>query len=539
LINENTLRSAGDKKIEVPLSRIALLMAVVLVLSCASIEFTRSANLISSFWPSNAIVLIALLKAPRSLKNYSLIFAAGWIGIFCANLLGGRDALPSGELATADVLEVAAALAALHLLNADADDLTSFRSLFIFVIVGGLAPVVGATLGAATIAQQHAIEFSRIWISWYATDVLGMIVVGPFLMTMTYEQFRSVQLGNRHLEASLVLGLVVIVCTLAVYYRVFVFAVIPVILVAILRFRLIGAATAVLVFAVVSIYFVSKGIGFPILRQASPAERILALQTFLVAIALWSFPVASLLAERDGLLQSLDSANVQLREDNEKKTQMVIDLHRSLLNVEERQRLHLSHDLHDQTGQPLAAALIELGAIEKEAGNLQRDRIGRLRERLDEIMQALHRIAWQLRPPAIDELGLASALSDYVSEWSHKVGIKTDFQCDDLKLDNLSDEIRMTIYRVLGEALTNAAKHARGCTVVSVLINRVDSRLQMIIEDDGCGFDAREASGASASAVNGGLGIAGMRERLMFIGGDLAIESSPGAGTTVFARIPV
>jgi len=97
----------------------------------------------------------------------------------------------------------------------------------------------------------------------------------------------------------------------------------------------------------------------------------------------------------------------------------------------------------------------------------------------------------------------------------------------------------MTIYRVLGEALTNAAKHAHGCTVVSVLINRVDSRLQMIIEDDGCGFDAREASGASASAVNGGLGIAGMRERLMFIGGDLAIESSPGAGTTVFARIPV
>jgi len=87
------LRSAGynkgNKKIEVPLSRIVLLLVVVLILSCASIEFTRSANLISSFWASNAIVLIALLKAPRSLKNYSLIFSAGWVGIFCANLLGG------------------------------------------------------------------------------------------------------------------------------------------------------------------------------------------------------------------------------------------------------------------------------------------------------------------------------------------------------------------------------------------------------------------------------------------------------------------
>jgi signal transduction histidine kinase len=163
--------------------------------------------------------------------------------------------------------------------------------------------------------------------------------------------------------------------------------------------------------------------------------------------------------------------------------------------------------------------------IEKEASAVQGDRIHRLRNRLEDTVQAVHRIAWQLRPAAIDELGLASALGAYISEWSQQFGMRTDFQCDDTKLDGLSDEIRMTIYRVLGEALNNIAKHARGCTVVSVLISRAESRLQLIIEDDGCGFESE-------------LGLAGMRERLMFIGGDLEVESSPGAGTTIFARIP-
>ena len=122
-----------------------------------------------------------------------------------------------------------------------------------------------------------------------------------------------------------------------------------------------------LTLVLVSFYFVAKGIGTPILRQASPSERILALQVFLAATALWCFPVAALLAERDSLMAALDLANARLRTDNESKSRMVIDLRRSLLNVEEQERLHLSHELHDQTGQPLAAALMELSVIEKEA----------------------------------------------------------------------------------------------------------------------------------------------------------------------------
>jgi signal transduction histidine kinase len=182
-----------------------------------------------------------------------------------------------------------------------------------------------------------------------------MIIVGPLLLIVDREQLRSLQTEQRYLEALGILALIIAVSILAFYYRAFVLVVIPVTLVAILRFRLLGAAVAMLTLVLVSFYFVAKGIGTPILQQASPSERILALQVFLAATALWCFPVAALLAERDSLMAALDLANSRLRTDNEKKSRMVIDLRRSLLNVEEQERLHLSHELHDQTGQPLAA----------------------------------------------------------------------------------------------------------------------------------------------------------------------------------------
>ena len=85
--------------------------------------------------------------------------------------------------------------------------------------------------------------------------------------------------------------------------------------------------------------------------------------------------------------------------------------------------------------------------------------------------------------------------------------------------------------------MTNIVKHARGATSVSVVIERVNTQVRLTIEDNGCGFDMGAASGPG-NLRNGGLGIAGMRERLTLIGADLEIESSPGSGTAIFARIP-
>ena len=339
-------------------------------------------------------------------------------------------------------------------------------------------------------------------------------------------------------EAVAIFLLIVAVVVVAAYYRAVLFIVVPVILVAVLRFGIAGAAVGMLVTAVVGSVFIINGIGSPVILQASLAERIMALLIFLAATALWSFPVAAALAERDRLMTELDAAKARLEAENEKKSQMVVGLHHRLVNAEEKERLRLSHELHDQTGQALAAALLELSRIEKQVGEAERDRLHRVREQVDRIAQAVHRISWELRPAAIHELGLATALANYASEWSAQFRIPVDFHCDSGKLEGFSDDIRMTLYRVVGEALTNVCKHAHGATAVSIVISCEPSLLRLSVTDDGCGFDTKPMLENASNAVGDGLGLVGMRERLALVGGEIEMESSPGSGTTLFARIP-
>jgi signal transduction histidine kinase len=207
------------------------------------------------------------------------------------------------------------------------------------------------------------------------------------------------------------------------------------------------------------------------------------------------------------------------------------ELRRRIMRAQEQERLRLAHDLHDQTGQSLTAAILELSGIEHLVDGSDRDRVRRLRKQMEAMGQTLHRIAWELRPASIDELGLTNSLENYFLEWSAQHAIEVDYHCTDSALDERSDEIRTTIYRVVQEALTNVAKHATRATNVSIIIGDVDSTLRLAIEDNGCGFDPAVSYAR--------LGLAGMRERLLLVGGELEIESSPGAGTTIFARIPL
>ena len=215
----------------------------------------------------------------------------------------------------------------------------------------------------------------------------------------------------------------------------------------------------------------------------------------------------------------------------EQRTTERNDLRRRIMKAHEEERLRLAHDIHDQTGQNVTAAILDLKAIEQFVPEQGIERVRHLRRQLDGIGQLLHRTAWELRPLSIDELGLTSALENYLGEWGTKYGIMVDFQNFDCELDHRSDEIRTTIYRIIQEGLTNVAKHAVNATHVSVVISTSDNRLNLTIEDNGKGFDPTMSSSR--------LGLAGMRERLLLVGGQLEIESSPNVGTTIFARIPL
>jgi len=334
------------------------LVLLVFGLSLATIGFTQNQSFVATLWPSNAIVLAAALRSSRTYTNYVRVFAGAAAAIFLANIAGGNRAVFSAGLTAANITEVAVATALLFMLQADIT-LTRMRSLCIFVMVAGvLAPLVGASIGAAVATHAHGTAWWPTWGSWFASDALGMVILGPFLLMLDSANWRSVHVGNRYAEAVAVFLLIMAVALLAGYYRAVLFVVVPVILIAVFRFGIAGAAVAIFVVALIGTAFIAMGIGAPVISQASPAERIYALQIFLAATVLWSFPVAAVLAERHRLLAELGGAKARLEADNARKSQMVVGLHHRLAHVEEKERLRLSHELHDQTGQMLAAALL-------------------------------------------------------------------------------------------------------------------------------------------------------------------------------------
>jgi signal transduction histidine kinase len=139
---------------------------------------------------------------------------------------------------------------------------------------------------------------------------------------------------------------------------------------------------------------------------------------------------------------------------------------------------------------------------------------------------------WELRPTALDDLGLRAALTNYVHDWSARVGVRAELHMSGLMDDRLGSEAETTLYRIAQEALNNVAKHARARRADVILERRPDHVL-LIVEDDGVGFDT-----TAQNETGQGFGLLGMQERATLVGATLEIESAPGNGTTILVRLP-
>jgi len=208
------------------------------------------------------------------------------------------------------------------------------------------------------------------------------------------------------------------------------------------------------------------------------------------------------------------------------------DLLRQVVTTEEDERRRISREMHDQMGQRVTALLLGLKALEREAGA---QGVEPLRRLADGIARDVQSMALQLRPPALDSLGLVPAVQDHMEEWSRRFGIRCDFHAAGVAGERLPPEIETTVYRVVQEGLTNVLKHA-AATRVSLVLERRRGMLSAILEDDGRGFEVDAVLASPEKARR--LGIRGMRERVALLGGELQIESSPGGGTTLYIRLP-
>jgi signal transduction histidine kinase len=210
---------------------------------------------------------------------------------------------------------------------------------------------------------------------------------------------------------------------------------------------------------------------------------------------------------------------------------------RQLAVSEEEERLRLSRELHDQMGQLVTALLLGLRALQSGATSAgQSEKIAELEKLADRIAREVQQLALDLRPPALDTLGLPAALENLLHEWSARNGIESDLQSIGITGERFPAEVETMLYRIAQEGLTNVLKHARA-SHVSIVLERRGGTLSIILEDNGDGFELEEVLVSPEKARR--LGLRGMRERVARLGGSLEIESSPGVGTCLFIRAPV
>jgi len=297
-----------------------------------------------------------------------------------------------------------------------------------------------------------------------------------------------------------------------------------------------------------------------ITRDATEQKRAEeAVQTALEAVARANEQLEERVRERT---EELEEALEQLARANSVRRELL----RRLVDAQEEERRHVSRELHDNTGQLITGLSLGLanlpGVLPSPLPAAAVEMLERMRQIADELGAEAHRLSANLRPTALEDMGLVPALRNYLERWATWSGLPVDYQTVGFDGEDgagrLPREVESTTYRVVQEALTNVLRHAspnrpdaraepaaggdggrskRSASRVSVLLQRTGGHLIATVEDDGPGFDVQAAMSLPADRRR--LGLFGMRERAELVGGTLEIESRPGAGTSIVFRAPL
>jgi two-component system sensor histidine kinase UhpB len=262
-------------------------------------------------------------------------------------------------------------------------------------------------------------------------------------------------------------------------------------------------------------------------------------------------PTASLelntdITEQKRAQEALKAAHEELEQRVGERTAALSDantrlqvLSRRLMEIQELERRAIARDLHDEIGQALTAIKMNLrelgeqrdGSIAPAGGKQLCDSL----QILDQVLQHIRNLALDLRPSMLDELGLVPALRWYVGKQAERAGWNLQFLADEV-MRRPSPEVEISCFRLTQEALTNVARHAQA-TAVEVRLENDSTTLDLIIRDNGIGFDPNQIRTGARAGTS--VGLSGMEERVRLAGGLVQINSSPAAGTEIRASFPL
>lgn len=279
-------------------------------------------------------------------------------------------------------------------------------------------------------------------------------------------------------------------------------------------------------------------------RQARRSHRLLqrrnkTLRLHAAALAAGNRRLEREIARREAgetLIRRGKARYLKLLQESQAMHRKLRHLTRQIISAQEEERKEISRELHDEVVQTLVGINVQLSALSR--GNsiglqTMKEKLALTRHLVENSVNAVHRFARELRPAALDDLGLIPALHAYCKNLAARKRMKIQLTAFS-GVESLSADKRTVFFRVAQEALTNVARHARA-TQVSVVISAVPGALQMEINDNGKSFQVEKTLLAKS---NKRLGLIGMRERVEMVGGTVTIDSSPSRGTTVRARIP-
>jgi signal transduction histidine kinase len=240
------------------------------------------------------------------------------------------------------------------------------------------------------------------------------------------------------------------------------------------------------------------------------------------------------LAEDAARIASENTRLLQRLAEGERRLRLIS---RSVVRVQEGERGRISRELHDEVGQALTALKMQIELAEQIAvreRSAVSSRLAEVRELADRTLQEVRQISHLLRPQMLDELGLVPTLQWLVRTFRQRTGVEVELAHEGLE-DPLDAEVGTLVFRVVQEALTNIARHARA-TSAQVRLRRTESTLSLLVEDRGVGFDAERVLEAEEDR---GFGIRGMRDRVRLFGGRFTLRSSPGKGSSVEVEVPL
>src|SRR4030042_4209829 len=453
----------------------------------------------SPVWPPTGIALAALL-----IFGYKL-----WPGIFLGVLFGflidgGQLNIALG-IAFGNTLEALAVVYSLKRFIGFHNPIDRIRDVVGLAVLPVFGTAIGATIGTMVLMLGGSVasyEFGAIWLTWWIGDLLGALVIAPLLLvwiTTAPSRYKK----STYVEGAVLLVLIILVTyyvfsslpPVEVFHRALIYTIFPFTIWAALRFGQHGATIAILLVSGIAIWGTVQGVG-PF-SLGSTNESLILLQTFLAVASLTSLTLAAATIERN-------KANKQLHA-----------LSQRLMKAQEEERLSLSRELHDGSGQVLAALMIQLGLLERDAEKPEavHTRIGELKHAANAIQDDLHRLAVNLRPASLDHLGLITALQQFLGEFSRRYSIQVEFGTVELHEKRLPIAVETTLFRIVQESLTNVVLHAQA-TRVDVLLSMQNARVIAVVEDNGVGFTP------ISYGMENHLGLFGLGERGGVLGGE-------------------